>query len=98
MRKSHGVVEELLELFIDKVDADLFKRIEFEYFKPWGEKLKTLINIYNQSITKKPAMSSTPIKLTFFIVGSILERFWNRKASFVFECRRLTVWHCTCRQ
>ena len=33
MRKSHGVVEELLELFIDKVDADLFKRIEFEDLK-----------------------------------------------------------------
>ena len=46
MRKSHGVVEELLELFIDQVDADLFKRIEFEYFKPWGEKIKTFINIY----------------------------------------------------
>ena len=35
---SHGVVEELLELFVDKVDADLFKSIEFKDLKPWGGK------------------------------------------------------------
>ena len=52
MRKSHGVVEELLELFIDKVDADLFKRIEFEYFKPWGEKINTIYK-YLQPIDYK---------------------------------------------
>ena len=33
---SHGVVEELLELFVDKIDADLFKSIEFKDLKPWG--------------------------------------------------------------
>ena len=33
---SHGVVEELLELFVDKVDTDLFECIEFEDLKPWG--------------------------------------------------------------
>ena len=33
---SHGVVEELLELFVDKVDTDLFKCIEFEDLKSWG--------------------------------------------------------------
>ena len=33
---SHGVVEELLELFVDKVDTDLFKCIEFEDLEPWG--------------------------------------------------------------
>ena len=31
---SHGVVEELLELFVDKVDTDLFKCIEFKDLEP----------------------------------------------------------------
>ena len=29
----HGMVEELLKLLIDKVDADLFERVEFENFE-----------------------------------------------------------------
>ena len=31
--KVHGMVEELLKLLIDKVDADLFERVEFENFE-----------------------------------------------------------------
>ena len=31
--KVHGMVEELLKFLIDKVDADLFERVEFENFE-----------------------------------------------------------------
>ena len=75
---SHGVVEELLELFVDKIDADLFKSIEFEDLKPWGGQFQKRYNCVDEELNNKnppverPAMSSTPMKLTFFIVGSIL--------------------------
>ena len=32
----HGMVKELLELFIDKVDTNLLEGIKFEDLKSWG--------------------------------------------------------------
>ena len=33
----HGMVEELLELFVDKIDADLLECIKFEDLKSWDK-------------------------------------------------------------
>merc|ERR1719209_2779395 len=33
LQHEHGVVEELLQLFVDKIDADLFESVKFEDLK-----------------------------------------------------------------
>ena len=81
LQHKHVMVEELLELFIAEVDAELLETIELQVVgvKKSGVFAHTNLVYYQVCIAffqtqtlkiSNPAISRTPMKETFFIVGS----------------------------